>query len=81
MCSHTSSPVRKPDDYRLDLYNPDGSPVTQDPSTSNGHINAAKMTVNQWRTVFSLNYEQMSGPAGRPEPTVSQWIPSTPDGK
>jgi hypothetical protein len=65
-----------PSDYRLDLYNPDGSPVTPDPDQHNGQVNAAKMTVDQWRTVFSLNYEQMEGPNGRPEPTISQWIPT-----
>jgi hypothetical protein len=73
-------PGDKASDYRLDLYNPDGTPVTPDPNTSNGQVNAARMPVDQWRTVFSLNYEQMNGPAGRPEPTVSQWTPSTPSG-
>ncbi len=67
-----------PSDYRLDLYNPDGTPVTPDPALHNGEGNAARMTVDQWRTVFTLNYEQMEGPAGRPEPTISQWIPTTP---
>ncbi|SDR44396.1 hypothetical protein SAMN05519103_03203 [Rhizobiales bacterium GAS113] len=66
-----------PSDYRLDIYNPDGSPLTPDPNQHNGQINAARMTVDQWRTVFSLNYEQMPGPNGRMEPTVSQWIPTT----
>lgn len=65
-----------PSDYRLDIYNPDGSPLTPDPNQHNGQINAARMTVDQWRTVFSLNYEQMQGPSGRPEPTISQWIPN-----
>ncbi|WP_159008620.1 hypothetical protein [Bradyrhizobium sp. S69] len=63
-----------PSDYRLDIYNPDGSPLTPDPNEHNGQINAARMTVDQWRTVFSLNYEQMQGPSGRPEPTISQWM-------
>lgn len=65
-------------DYRLDIYNPDGSPLSADPASHNGQVNAARMTVDQWRTLFTLNYEQMSGPAGRPEPTVSQWLPTTP---
>ncbi len=71
-------PGHKPSDYRLDIYNPDGTPVTPDVDTHNGQVNAARMTVDQWRTLFTLNYQQMEGPAGRPEPTVSQWIPSTP---
>ncbi len=67
-----------PSDYRLDIYNPDGTPLSQDPSVNNGNVNAARMIVDQWRTLFTLNYEQMLGRAGRPEPTISQWIPSTP---
>ncbi len=69
-----------PGDYRLDIYNPDGTPLSQDPQANNGNVNAERITVDQWRTLFSLNYEQMFGRAGRPEPTVSQWIPSTPAG-
>jgi hypothetical protein len=69
-----------PGDYRLDIYNPDGTPLSQDPHAHNGNVNAERMMVDQWRTLFTLNYEQMLGRAGRPEPTVSQWIPSTPAG-
>ncbi len=69
-----------PSDYRLDVYNPDGTPVNPDIASHNGEVNGARMTVDQWRTVFTLNYQQMQGPGGRPEPTVSQWIPSTPSG-
>ncbi|MEY2499418.1 MAG: hypothetical protein QOD12_2974 [Verrucomicrobiota bacterium] len=72
-----SGPLRTTD-YRLDIYNPDGSPVSPDPRATNGHVNGGRMTVDQWRTLFTLNYEQMTGPGGRPEPTVSQWIPTTP---
>ncbi len=65
-------------DYRLDIYNPDGTPLNASTSSHNGQVNGAKLTVDQWRTLFTLNYEQMQGQGGRPEPTVSQWIPSTP---
>lgn len=65
-------------DYRIDIYNPDGTPVNSDPMNHNGNVNGAKMTVDQWRTLFTLNYEQMHGDGGRPEPTISQWIPTTP---
>lgn len=68
----------KTSDYRLDIYQPDGTPLTPDKGSHNGQVNAARMTVNQWRTLFTLNYEQMAGRDGRPEPTISQWIPSTP---
>lgn len=66
-------------DYRLDIYNPDGTPVTADTTIHNGQVNGARITVDQWRTLFTLNYQQMEGAGGRPEPTISQWIPSTPD--
>jgi hypothetical protein len=71
----------KPGDYRLDIYNPDGTPVSADAASHNGIVNGARMTVDQWRTLFTLNYEQMLGASGRPEPTISQWIPTTPEGK
>ena len=73
-------PGDKPSDYRLDIYNPDGTPLQADTGLHNGQINAAKMTVDQWRTVFTLNYQQMQGRAGRPEPTIGQWIATTPTG-
>ena len=64
-----------PGDYRLDIYNPDGTPLSPDPRTRNGTVNAERMILDQWRTLFTLDYEQMAGQAGRPEPTISQWIP------
>jgi len=67
----------KPEDYKLDIYNPDGSVLTADEGADNGQVNAARFTVDQWRTLFTLNYEQMEGAAGRYEPTVSQWIPKS----
>ena len=68
----------KAENYRLDIYNPDGTPLNPNKAVHNGVVNAAHMTVDQWRTLFTLNYEQMQGPGGRPEPTVSQWVPSAP---
>ncbi len=61
-------------DYRLDLYRPDGSWLSQTPGVS-----AARITVDLWRTMYTLNFEQMVKPAGgRTEPSVSIWLPSTP---
>ncbi|MGA2894980.1 MAG: hypothetical protein ABSE22_19105 [Xanthobacteraceae bacterium] len=62
-------------DYNLDIYDPTGAYV----STTNG-LNAAKMVVSMWRDVYALNYEVLLGPNSRTEPSVSQWIPSTPAG-
>jgi hypothetical protein len=66
-------------DYHLDVYNPDGSWLTRTPKDegSNG-VNGARFVVDQWRNVYTLNYESMLGPGGRTEPTVSTWTPSTP---
>jgi len=65
--------------YRLDLYSPDGQWLAR----TNG-VNAAKLAVNYWRDLFTLNYELLRLPNGtvpnRTEPSVSHWIPSTPNG-
>jgi hypothetical protein len=61
-------------DYRLDLYNPDGSFLTQVAGLA-----AARLQVDLWRNLFTLNYEILAG-SGRTEPSVAQWIPSTPPG-
>ncbi len=59
-------------DYRLDIYSPDGSFLTQVSGLA-----AARLQVDLWRNLFTLNYEIING-TGRTEPSVSQWIPSTP---
>ena len=59
-------------DYRLDIYNPDGTFLAQVTGLA-----AASLHVDLWRNVFTLNYEILPG-SGRTEPSVSQWIPSTP---
>lgn len=68
-----------PSDYRLDIYGPDGAPLNAGRAAHHGHVNAARMTVDRWRTLFTLNYEQMRGRDGRMEPTVSKWNPPPPE--
>ena len=68
--------------YRLDIYDPNAA-GTSPLSTTLG-LNAAKVTVDYWRTVYSLNYEVLTidgnlPPSGVTEPSVSQWIPTTPN--
>jgi hypothetical protein len=62
-----------PNDYRLDIYDPDGAFL----SRTTGFA-AHKMVVDLWRNVYSLNYRAIAGIGGRTEPSVSEWIPSTP---
>ena len=68
---------RNASDYRLDLYDPNESRRIYTSRTTG--VAAAKLAVSLWRNVYTLNYEPLVGPHG-PEPTISQWIPSTPDG-
>jgi hypothetical protein len=61
-----------PGDYRLDIYAPDGGFLTQVAGLA-----AARLQVDLWRNLFTLDYEIVQG-TGRTEPSVAQWIPSTP---
>jgi hypothetical protein len=36
---------------------------------------AGGMAVDLWRNAYTLNFQQISGPGGRPEPSLSEWIP------
>ncbi len=63
--------------FRLDIYHPaqsDGQPI----STTKG-MNAARLTVDFWRNVYTLNYEVLKLPSGHhpgiTEPSVSFWLP------
>lgn len=60
-----------PADYRLDIYQPDGTFLLR-----NTGIAAGSMTVDPFRTLYALNYGSVGG-APRIEPSLSQWIPST----
>jgi hypothetical protein len=63
--------------FMLDIYNPNGSVLLDKPQTG---VNAARLTVDQWRSMFTLNFNVVLGPNGRTEPGVSAWEPSTPAG-
>ena len=60
-----------PANYRLDIYDPDGSFLVRTTG-----IAAGRMTVDPFRTLYTLNYQTVSG-APRVEPSISQWIPTT----
>lgn len=61
-------------DYRLDIYEPNGRFLTRTIG-----VNAARIAVDLWRNLFALTFDAFGGPGGRTEPTVAQWMPSTPD--
>ena len=69
----------KQSDYHLDIYSPDGTWLSRTPERAGDPgVNGARMIVDQWRNLYTLNYEAILGPNNRTEPSVSTWIPSTP---
>ncbi len=60
-----------PADYYVDIYTPDGKYLTRTRGVA-----AAKLTVDLWRTMYTLNYEKIAGHFSV-EPSISKWIPST----
>ena len=63
--------------YRLDIYHPEQADTN--PISTTRNINAARLTVDFWRSVYTLNYEVLKlpngAPAGLTEPSVSLWTP------
>ncbi len=59
-------------DYRLDIYDPDGQWLSQTVGVA-----AARLAVDRFRNLFTLNYEALRGPRGL-EPSISEWVPVTP---
>ena len=66
--------------HRLDIYHPDQAGT--DPVCTTAGINAARLTVDLWRNVYTLNYEVLQLPGGAmpalTEPSVSLWVPPPP---
>ena len=60
--------------FNLDVYTPTGEPLFY----RQGLVVAGGMVVDLWRNLYALNFQQIAGPGGRPEPSISEWIPSTP---
>lgn len=59
--------------YSLDIYTPAGELL----ATTTG-INASKLAIDLFRNVYTLNFETIQPVGARTEPSISQWIPSTP---
>ncbi|MEJ8836748.1 hypothetical protein [Ramlibacter sp. AN1133] len=58
--------------YTLDIYDPAGTWLA---ATSG--VNSGKLTIDLFRNLFTLNFEALSF-GGITEPSVSEWVPSTP---
>jgi len=72
-----------PSDYILDIYQPDGTFLVRTPDerlqpSHPQYVSAAKLVVDIWRNVYTLNYEAIQGPNGRNEPSISHWMPTPP---
>ena len=64
-----------PHDFILFVHKPgEGTPLF----TVRG-VAAGKIMVDKWRDLYALNYEKIVLPSGRVEPSVSHWIPDTPN--
>jgi hypothetical protein len=68
------------DNHRLDIYHPTQSGTK--PICTTPGVNAAKLAVDFWRGIYTLNYEVLRTPGGTipgfTEPSVSQWLPTPP---
>ena len=61
------------DDYRLDVFTPQGNQLARTTGVA-----AARLAVDTFRNVYTLNFATVAGLA-RVEPSLSQWVPSTPN--
>jgi hypothetical protein len=61
----------KPELYRLDIYDPSRQKLAR-----TAGVSAARLVIDQWRAVYTLNFELLIGPNQRPEPSVSLWATS-----
>ncbi len=80
--SYTGSGDRE-SDYRLDIYQPDGKFLVRTPEqrlqpTNPEYLNVARIAIDIWRNVYSLNFEAIHGPSNRTEPSISHWVPTPP---
>ena len=69
-------------DFALDIYTPEGAFLNRTgslPGAASGFV-GAKIAVDIWRNLFTLDYQKTAGPNGQSEPTISQWVPTPPAG-
>lgn len=64
-----------PEAYFVDVHRPNGDWLVRTTGVA-----AAKIAVDLMRSMYTLNYEILLGAAGRPEPSISMWLPAPPEG-
>ncbi|GAA2164269.1 hypothetical protein FHX52_4768 [Humibacillus xanthopallidus] len=62
-----------PSDFHLDIYAPTGTHLLHQQG-----LVAGGLAVDLWRNVYTLNFQQIAGPGGRTEPSLSEYLPHTP---
>ncbi|QTO52554.1 hypothetical protein [Burkholderia latens] len=62
-----------PDDYYMDIYTPKGDLLVSTQGVASG-----RLAVSLDRNVYALNYELIHAADGRPEPSISHWMPPAP---
>ncbi|TQM64262.1 hypothetical protein [Humibacillus xanthopallidus] len=62
-----------PSDFHLDVYAPTGAHLMHQEG-----LVAGGLAVDLWRNVYTLNFQQIAGPGGRTEPSLSEYLPHTP---
>ena len=60
-------------DFHLDIYAPTGQHLAHQQG-----LVAGGLAVDLWRNVYTLNFQQIAGPGGRTEPSLSEYLPHTP---
>jgi hypothetical protein len=78
-------------DYQVAIYQYGNTPPAQNPLVTTGTVPAARLAVDMWRTLYTLNYDMITdghgnyagpldGSTVRTVPSVSQWLPPVPQG-
>lgn len=79
-------------DYHISIYHYGASAPATNPLVTTDNLAAAKIAVDMWHTLYTLNYAMVTdgkgnvagpknattGPGGRTVPSLSEWLPSTP---
>ena len=84
---------QKPEDYHMTIYQygSEGASL-KNPLVTTDKVAAARLTVDMWHTMYTLNYDMVrdsagkvagpagtgTGPGGRTVPSISEWVPPTP---